>query len=169
MSKADRQEQRERVAQKLRELGALYEETGRDAADFITGTVSFIGDALATLLWAVLAAVVCGAIFGGVGAAVGFFAVWIGVLAPRLGNFLLMLVCSAVPGAFIALVLSAVIGGAFLGWWPLATAGVIVYVWAKTVTEPVPLPPPPLGTNLPQQRPAFLRDIAANKDLEIKP
>lgn len=160
-------EQSERVARKLRELGTVYEETGRAAADFITSSVGFMGDALVTLLWAVLAAVVCGAIFGGVGAAVGFVAVWIGVLAPRLGNFLLMLICSSVPGAVIGLVLSAVIGGAFLGWWPLATAGVIVYVWAKTVTEPVPLPPPAVGTSLPQQRPAFLRDIAANKDLEV--
>ncbi|MDE2437726.1 MAG: hypothetical protein KGM49_15835, partial [Sphingomonadales bacterium] len=99
MSKASLQEQRMRITQKLRELGTVYEETGRNAAGFITEAVTFVGGALVTLLWATLAAVVCGAIFGGVGGAVGFVAVWIGVLAPRLGNFLLLLVCASVPGA----------------------------------------------------------------------
>jgi hypothetical protein len=168
MSEADRQEQRERVAQKLRELGVVYEETGRDAADFITGAVGFLGDALVTLLWAVLAAVVGGAIFGAGGGAVGFVAVWIGVLVPRLGNFLLLLACSSVPGAFIALVLSAVVGGAFLGWWPLAIAAVIVYVWAKTVTAPVlPAPveePSPLGN----ARPASPSDIRSTDGIDYQ-
>ena len=168
MSKASRQEQRELLAQKLRELGTVYEETGRDAADFVSEAVTFLGGALVTLLWAVLAAVVCGAIFGVAGGAVGFFAVWIGVLAPRLGNFLLMLVCSAVPGALIGLVLSSVIGGAFLGWWPLATAGVIVYVWAKTVTAPVlPAPveePSPLGN----ARPASPSDIRSTDGIDYQ-
>lgn len=159
MSKTNRQEHRERVTQKLRDLGTVYEETGRDAAEFIVAAVGFMGDALATLLWAVLAAVVCGAIFGAAGGAVGFVAVWIAVLAPGLGRFLLMLVCSAIPGALIALVLSCVIGGPFMGWWLIATAGVIVYVWAKTVTAPVlPAPveePSPLGN----ARPASPSDI----------
>ncbi len=144
-----------RVRRYLRQREPVdYDATRRQVAESIVRATEVVGNGLATFLWSLLAAAICGAIFGSAGFALGFFGVWFGVMAPRLGNLLLTLGCSAIPAALIGGVLCLLFGGAFVGFWLLATLGVAAVVWAETVTEPVPLPPEPLPQMHGTARPA---------------
>lgn len=149
-----------RVRRYLRQREPVsYDATRRQVAESIVRATDVAGNFLATFLWSLLAAAICGAIFGGSGFALGFFAVWFGVMAPRLGEFLLTLGCSAIPAALIGGVLCLLFGGAFMGFWLLATLGVAVVVWARGVTEPVPLPPEPLPQMHGKARPAVANEL----------
>lgn len=149
-----------RVRRYVRNLEPVdYDATRRQVAESIVHATEVVGSGLATFLWSLAAAVLCGAIFGSAGFALGFFGVWIGVMAPRLGNLLLTLGCSAIPAALIGGVLCLLFGGAFVGFWLLATLGVAAVVWAETVTEPVPLPPEPLPQMHGKARPAVADEL----------
>jgi hypothetical protein len=141
MSKATRVARREAVRRHMEELGYAYADTARNAASFLSDAAEFVGAALLALFWSALGAVALGLLLGPSGTILGFAVVLVGVVWPSFGAFVLTFALAAIPGALMAAPLCLVFGGAFVAWWLVATVGVVLVVWARSVAEPAAAPP----------------------------